>query len=728
MSSLKQKNPFGKLILGVAVATIAGAVQVSCSDIWSEQHPGNYYINSGETLATFLENHPSGEFSKFIHILKTANIWGEMKTYGEHTLFAPTNDAIDEYLRQRREEALLIKDGYKRDSVIAAFTSVETLPYKVCDSIAKTHLCARTFYCADMGGDGAFPYPNMLDRFLSYYSYEDTVWTDQDGNPLKNKEGRDTFKIKVAYRVNQESRIVEDDDSVQNGVVHIIDKVLRPSNKFLSGLLKENDEISIFTKAIFATKLSDTLDLFVDPNYKDVSYDSTVTCYHTTPDQCAVIYSTAYEDNEHATWPEKRYFKYTLFAVPDSILKSFLISKGFLAEGDNSELAGVNALRKFAETVYPDGAGLADTLRESSLNQLISYHILPMILTYDQLNTSQQKLIDNREFLDELDVEDFYETMLPHSLMRISSAYSKAKSANVKTDRIGIFINRRGTETLRSRGEMFVPGVLIHDLSSRTDIKSSALNGLYYYVDTLLLYNNETRAALNTRIRVMSSTMSPDFINSGARGRLQNSEGDADDYTTGFKHGFCKNFDWSQETEFYVRYRNATFGTLYGDEITVKNVYDINYRLPSVPVAGTYEVRVWNNSLGTSSKNDRGMAIFYFREGKNGDWEACTTPLDMRLAGSNPRVGWVQYKADTDSLAIDRTMHNNGYMKAPDIYKNVKDSENCYRMIVTKQYMVPEHDYYLRMRQVLAAGVMTFSFVELASKAIYDAETPEDRH
>lgn len=728
MNSLRQKNPFGKLMLAVAVTTIAGALQVSCSDVWSEQHPGNYYINSGETVATFLENHPSGEFTKFVYILKTANIWGEMKTYGEHTLFAPTNDAIDEYLKQRREEAQLVKDQYKRDSIIAAFASVETLPFKVCDSIAKTHLCTKTFYCADMGGDGAFPYPNMLDRFLSYYSYEDTIWTDEDGNNLKNKEGRDTFKIKVAYRVNQESKIIEDDDSVQNGVVHIIDKVLRPSNKFLSGLLKENKEISIFTKAIFATKLSDTLDLYVDPNYTPVSYDSTVTCYHTTPDQCAVIYSTAYETDEHATWPEQRKFMYTLFAVPDSILRPFLINQGYLAEGDNDENAGLDALRKYAESVYTDGKGKADTLRESSLNQLISYHILPMILTYDQLNTSQQELLDNRVFCDELDVEDFYETMLPHSLMRISTAYDIASKPNVKKNRRGIFINRRGTVELAEKGELFVPGIKIHDLSSITSFKSSALNGIYYYVDTLLLYDDATRKTLNTRIRVMSSTMSPDFINSGARGRMMKSEGDADDYTTGFKRGFCKNFDWSQETEFYVRYRNATFGTLYGDEITVKNVYDINYRLPAVPVDGTYEVRVWNNSLGTSSKNDRGMAIFYFREGKDGDWEACTTPLDMRLAGSNPRVGWEKYSSSTDSLAIDRTMHNNGYMKAPDIYKNVADEENCYRMIVTKQFMKANQDYYLRMRQVLAAGVMPFSFIELASKSIYDAETPEDRH
>ena len=717
MNLLNQKNPLGKLVLTIAVAAVAGAVQISCSDVWSEQHPGNYYINSGETLASFLENHPSGEFTSFVYILKKANIWGEMKTYGEHTCFAPTNDAFEEYLKERRADAEKMADGYKKDSVLAAFASIESLPEKVCDSIAKTHLCSRTFYCADMGGDGAFPYPNMLDRFLSYFSYEDTVWTDEDGNQLKNAAGRDTFRIKVAYRVNQESKIIEDDDSVQNGVVHIIDKVLRPSNKFLDGLIKDNQDISIFTAAIYSTKLSDTISQFFDTRYREVSYDSTVTCYQQTPDMCSVIYSTAYETDEHAVFPEKRLFKYTLFIVPDSVLE------------ENYNIHNLDELRAWVEANSGySGAGLPDTARESALNQFISYHILPMKMTYDKFNTSQQKIIDHRTQLDELDVEDFYETLLPHSLMRISSPYNVAKSATVTKNRIGIFINRKGTEKLKGLGEPFVPGIRIRNLASRKDFKSDAENGIYYYVDTMLIYNDDTRNALDTRIRVMSSTLSPDFINSNANGRLSSSAGDADCYTTGFKRGFCKNFDWTQETEFYVRYRNASFGTLYGDEITVKNVYDINYRLPSVPKPGTYEVRVWNNSLGTSSKNDRGMAIFYIREGADGEWIPCTTPLDMRLAGSNPRVGWVQYKSDTDSLMIDRTMHNNGYMKAPDIYDNINDSENCYRMIVAKQFMKPDTDYYLRMRQVLAAGVMPFSFIELASKSIYDAETPENRH
>ena len=124
MNLLNQKNPLGKLVLTIAVAAVAGAVQISCSDVWSEQHPGNYYINSGETLASFLENHPSGEFTSFVYILKKANIWGEMKTYGEHTCFAPTNDAFEEYLKERRADAEKMADGYKKDSVLAAFASM----------------------------------------------------------------------------------------------------------------------------------------------------------------------------------------------------------------------------------------------------------------------------------------------------------------------------------------------------------------------------------------------------------------------------------------------------------------------------------------------------------------------------------------------------------------------------------------------------------------------------
>lgn len=693
---------FRKLVLPAVAALTGGVIVSSCLDVWSEQHPGTYYVNSGNTLATFLEDHPSGEFSDFVYILKQAGIWGEMKSYGEHTCFAPTNDAVREYLAERKQELL---DNGNTDTL--QFSNVYNLPQIIIDSIAKTHLCAATFYCADMSGDGAFPYPNMLDRYLTYKSYADTIWTEEG----------DTFKVKLAYRVNQQSKIIEDDDSVQNGVVHIIDKVLRPSNKFLPGLLKENPNATLFYAALMATNLNDSLEAFQDNTYTPVSYDSTLTCFQHTGK--SITYVTSVE-TDNGVFPEQRQFKFTMFVVPDSVLSEMGITN-------------LDELRSYAEGIYPEGIGLHDTVRQSSLNKFLSYHILPIKLTWDQLNTSQDDLIKRRKYLDELDVEDFYETMLQHSVMRISTPYAKATTTDPKTDRIGIFINRKGTQKLVDDGKIaeLVPGVEIFEIDKLmqhpSGVTADALNGYYYYVTKPLLYDNATRNALSVRMRIMASTLSPDFINSGARGRLRVT--DKDRYTTGFKRGYCKNFEMSEQTEFWVRYRDASFGTVYGDEITVQKAYDFNFRLPSVPKDGTYEIRIWNNC--NSRANDRGVAFFYFR-GKGEDWSPCGIPVDLRLGGDNPLIGWfdISQSGMTEDMILqnDKSMRNLGYMRAPDMYGDLHTSKDCARKIVTTRYMKADGDYYLRLRQILEKGVCPFSFIEIVPKDIYAGDTPEDRH
>ena len=699
------KRFFRKSVLTAAVAVTAMGI-FSCSDLWSEQHPGTYYVNSGNTLATFLENHPSGQFSDFVYILKKAGVWGEMKSYGEHTCFAPTNEAVQQYLKERKEEAL----AAGKDSIAKTFESIETLTDIVIDSIAKTHLCAATFYCSDMSGDGAFPSPNMLDRYLTYMSYAETIWT----------EARDTFKLKLAFRVNQQSKIIEDDDSVQNGVVQIIDRVLRPSNKFLPGLLKDNPNAQIFYEALIATGLKDSLELFQDPDYPGVSYDSTLLCFQQTGKN-KLKYTTSVE-TEYGTIPEKRHFKFTMFVVPDSIL------------AEDYNIHSLSDLKNYAATVYPEGAGLPDKDRGSSINKFLSYHILPSYLTWDQLNTSQPELIANRKYLDELDVEDFFETMLPHSIMRISTAYKKPsysdKSQITDNEKYGIFINRRGTVKL----DNLIPGIQIHQLKDYAmNIEDDALNGHYYYITEPLLYNTATRNTLKMRMRIMTCTLSPDFINSGARGRLRKT--DKDRYTVGYLPGFCKNVECTPETEFWVRYRDASFGTVYGDEMTIKNVYDITFKLPSVPVDGTYEIRIWNNSiysLKSQGKQDRGVAQFYFK-GQGEQWQPCDIPVDLRLSNKSPLIGlvkWDDIKNDEELiLQNERATRNLGYMRAPDIYKDLHTNEtDCHRKIITNQYMRADGTYYLRLRQILEAGVIPFSFIEIVPKDIYAGETPEDRH
>lgn len=721
------------LLSAAGLAVVTCFVQSSCSDLWSEQHPGSYYINSGQTVASFLEEGEYKEsFTDFVYILKKANIWGELRTYGEHTCFAPDNAAIQEYLEERYAES--------PDSTKQYFESLESLPVFICDSIAKTHLCNTTFFCTDMNGEGAFPYPNLLDRFLTYNSFADTTW-------YQNENGVDTFKIALSYKVNQVSRILEADDTVQNGVVHIIDKVLRPSNRFIPGFLNEVNEkvedkfkATIFYDAIMATGINDELEKFVDASYPGVSYDSTLSRFRTPPYNTAINCATSVE-KDWGVFPEKREFKYTLFLVTDSILK------------EKYDIENLDDLRAKANQWYCLDMGVADdpdeTSRLNSLNKFISYHILPCWLSYDQLTTTQKSLVEQHNDVDgdnyaDLDMEDFYEAYLPHSIMRIS--------APIKNKAISdIYINRKGIPQQPATLGAFIPGIRVWRGDEHQGVETgSALNGGFHYLEDVLLYNTFTREeALDTRMRITASTLSPDFINSGARGRLQ-VNGDRDRYVVGFLKGYCTNFEALNDvTQYWVRYRDAAFGTFNGDEMTVRGIYDVAVKLPPVPFDGTYEVRVWNNC--NSIANDRGIVQYYFREGamnpadKNEGWKPCGLPIDLRLPSNDASIG---VKSDDDiknelspedqsddkaveaaKRAYDKAIHNRGYMKAMDSYASLRTSTDCYRKIICSEYMKANEDYYIRLRQLLDDGVNPFSFIEIVPKDVYASEIiTEDAH
>lgn len=705
--------------------------QTSCSDLWSEQHPGTYYINSGETIASFLEKEEfGGNFSDFVYVLKKANLWTELKTYGGYTCFAPDNAAFDRYLELRATE----------DPANASFfESVESLPDEIIDSIACTHLCKKTFYCSQFAGDGVFQYPNMLDRYLSYFSYADTTTDKVTGDTI----------IKAVFKINRMSEIIEPDDSVQNGVVHIISDVLRPSNAFVPGLLKENPHASIFYEALVATGLSDTLDQFKDEAYPGVSYDSTLDYYmahgrSTNTLRYATGAETSESSKDNGTIPAQRYKKYTLFVVSDSVL-----AEEFTRE--NIQTTGLEGLKELADKIY--GVGSADpTDRTNSLNKLMSYHILRHGLKYNQLNLRDEESTDtkesyaliatNRKEFEHYDVEDFYETLLPHSLMRISTPYSKDGTPGE------VYINRKGTAT----DGLFAPGIRVNNQTmEKSDHRAeeygaydnNARNGYYHFINGVLKYDDYTRTkVLNTRIRVMANSLSPDFTNSGATHRWD--DGNLSHYTVGFLRGYCENFEaLNGNTEFWIRYANKTYGTFMGYEMTIRGLYDLAIKLPPVPSEGIYEIRIWENSMDgyAMNKNPRGIVQFYFCEGdyhgNNKAWTACGIPVDLRIKGTDARIGNIKDSDLADEEAIElleKSMRNRGYMKAMSSYAAngtvLRDDQACNRKIVCNNYMSPNNDYYLRLRQVadMASADVPFAFIEIVPKSVYAGEKPEDRY
>ena len=649
-----------RLLTRITATVYVSFLIMNVTGCFEENHPGTYYTFTGETVSDYLSSRED-YFSSFIDVLKRAKLWGEMRTYGEYTCLAPTNEAIDIFLAGKH------------------LSSVSELTDKECDTIARTHLMANAFYLADVI-EGALPYPNMLDRYL-IYTCDSTL--DENGEK------------KVVYKINRVTTILEKDDTLQNGVMHVVDRVIQPSNSLLPDVMKEDSTISLFYEALIATGLSDSLSRHMDLNYIEPGEDSCTTGYFRG--------NTTSGEREYKIWPAKRYFKYTAFVETNEV---------FRANGINSldDLA-VYAKQIYDES-YPNDAYLYDddyTNRKNPLNRFISYHLLPYGLNYNDMNITEPKIVSNCSKPSEIDMEDFYETLAPHTIIRISTPHYQGNTHP--------FINRKGApKSVQVRGARVLS-------TTEGYMDQTALNGQYHYIDDIISYSRETREnTLNTRIRIACGTLSPDFVNSGARTLPIGSTRIA----TCFKAGFLDNFTYKEEVP--VVFRNLggnSYLCYYGNELVLEGIYDVTIKIPPVPVGATYEVR-----LTYYAESGRGVSQIYLND------SPCGIPLDLRLTGNDPKVGWKSDSelGDEETIkAYDHAMHNRGLMKGIDSYElNVthRDSEHMLRKILVTEYLEPEKDYYLRIRQLLDNDKTTFQMenLEIVPKSVFQGEIPEDRH
>ena len=114
------RRRFALRTLSLASLVLAILFTTSCLD---EMHPGQYYTFQGNTVASYLEEN-SEQFSEFITILKRANVWGELTTYGAYTCFAPTNNAINTFIKERGK-------FYNTE-----YNSIDDLSDEDCDTLA----------------------------------------------------------------------------------------------------------------------------------------------------------------------------------------------------------------------------------------------------------------------------------------------------------------------------------------------------------------------------------------------------------------------------------------------------------------------------------------------------------------------------------------------------------------------------------------------------------------
>ena len=632
----------------------------SCVDN-DDDVPMNRYTAEKMTAAQFLTENES-RVGDFITLLKRTSYFAMLSTYGDYTVFAPNNEAFAKYMATN------------------SYNSIDEIPLAVCDTLARTHIIKTKAYFTTDISEGSLGM-NMAETFI-----ELSINTDAENNNA------------VVHFANKVARMVEYDDSVTNGVVHIVNNIIPRTSDKLPDVIKADSTVTIFAEALFMTGLADSLMAYEDKNYPEwgadkASQDSAYTWNLSL--KCKA------EGNDPIQWVQKRYFKFTAFIEPDSIYKKFGIN-------NVSDLEAY--AKKIYDAVYPEDAGLYDKdyrNRKNPLNRFISYHLIDRVLPYDEI--IMRKDCFKHWDIDKCDPEEFYETMCPGTLVRFSSFNEQ------------LYINRKG-----HKANVEVPGVRVWKSTESGSSLQQAPNGMYHYLDEILAYTTEVRdVVLNCRIRFDSTVLSPDFANSD---RPLYGE----DKLRGYRLDYIKNWRVLGEKAVIGLHGEGVWWQHYkSNGITVSGIFDMTIKLPPVPT-GTYEIRT-----GYTVNPERGVVQFYLNN------VPCGIPADLRIYGPDPSIGWVadvtgdDTEARNANKAIDKAMHNRGYMKAMDCYwqgaakENVlRAKENNLRFILTTQYLDANETYYLRARQVLKDPecYWSFDYIELCPKSVYGSPEGEDTH
>ena len=411
---------------------------------------------------------------------------------------------------------------------------------------------------------------------------------------------------------------------------------------------------------------------------------------------------------------EKKKTMFTLLVEPDTLYKK---------NGINRVLPD---MFDYAAAIYDEYNDVDSIMSDytnplNPLNRFIAYHILPFQTNLKTINGRSDIIkIYNANITDP---EDYFETVAPRTMVRISTEYKNGKIGST-------YINRRDNEgngTLNFKGSK-ERGIKILPIGEMKVKKQSAMNGIYYYIDDILKYDKKVREdILDRRLRIDCTTLSPDFITSGGRQLDPNGK---EKIGTGFKDPV--NFvSFISDYTLSVRAPAKNSYAYEGDGIDIEGNFDMYVKLPPIPHDGTWQLRLSfrSNSLCGIVQNYL-AAVSPGHELVMTDWKPLGIPVDLRVNLEDPTVGWIKDEDLSDEAAIDaldKSMKNRGWMKGSIAQQTVngdphRDINTMGRLILTTEYMYSNKVYYLRIKQLLdnSKAEFLFDYIELVPKTVYD--------
>jgi uncharacterized surface protein with fasciclin (FAS1) repeats len=178
------------------------------------------------------------DYSLFYEMLEITDYASFMNTYGTYTLFLPNNNAVKKYLTE------------------VGAASLKDVPLKDLQDIVKLHILGDKVNTTSFT-DGKILSPSEYGQFLI--------------------TGASNINGVTSITVNRSANIIASNLEVGNGIIHVIDKVLRVANKTLAQTIEADKSLSIFTEALKATGWYDKLNLPVTDTKKIDNYLTVLT-------------------------------------------------------------------------------------------------------------------------------------------------------------------------------------------------------------------------------------------------------------------------------------------------------------------------------------------------------------------------------------------------------------------------------------------------------------------
>ena len=682
------KNYLVKGLIACGVAAVAGPLVTSCKEDIDES---NLYTFTGETIEDYLLNR-SDQFSSFNYILSRIDYDKILSAYGTYTCFAPNNESVAEYLDSLYNDT--INTNVPHNGLTAP--GIEGLgpdnpkSDSLCRDIALYHLLNTKIMGVNMG----------------------------NGMTIKTMLGRDINtsidSVSGALLVSRGAKVISMDNELENGVLHEIDHVITRSNMLIAGEMENQPSgYTIFTQALKLTGLADSLS-----NISSTDFDKV--------------------DNGKGFYiPEKCELGYTIFAETDDVLAE-------------NGITSVADLKAYADKVYgkcaEPGTGWYDYARNhnieistgndyknpwNTLSMYLRYHILEYKVAYNNL-------VRKCNEVSKVTAVEFYETMLPYTLLKITRNSNKFRINRwVSNTSLTDMVAELGTAAMHT---VKLEGIELEGFKGQV----AAINGYIHPIKGMLVYEeNVPQGVLYERIRMDDTVLFGEMMSNSFRGitTAQVKALNGGKSGTDGRHGNCdyiripprffKNmaiYNGDDTRFYYFAHTDDGWSNYQWDEFNCMGNYDFAFRLPPVP-DGTYELRI-----GYTTETVRGMLQFYLGSSSDlSSMKALDIPVDMRIIPANnanltPDVvtGWCDWtRLDDKGVESDANMRNLGYMRGPLFYtfnsNPARSHPQDLRRIITKQEF-KQGDYWLRCKSVIEnpQGEFHLDYIEFCPENVYN--------